>query len=93
MSKIKEAFDVFHAENPHIYYLMVMFAKQLLNAGQKKLSISLITERVRWETKVSVITSEPFKINNNFRALYSRMIEKEYPEFKGMFVTRTLRES
>jgi hypothetical protein len=76
--------------NPEVYDLMVRYSTQLRMAGRKRLSIALITERVRWETAVKT-TGDDFKINNNFRALYARKIEQEHPEFEGMFVMRKRR--
>lgn len=90
MGKIAQAFESFHSQNPEVYDMMVRYATQLRLAGRKTLSISLITERVRWETAIKT-TGDLFKINNNFRALYARKIEQERPEFEGMFKMRTLR--
>ena len=90
MSKIAQAFENFHSENPHVYDLIVRFATELRLAGRKRLSISLIVERVRWESAIKT-TGDVFKINNNFSALYTRKLEREHPEFDGLFATRTLR--
>jgi len=88
--KIAEAFNNFHSQNPGVYDLIVRFSTELRLAGRKRLSISLIVERVRWESAIKT-TGDVFKINNNFSALYARKIEQEHPEFSGMFATRTLR--
>jgi hypothetical protein len=87
---MQEKFDKFHSENPHIYSLMSKYAHQLLHAGKKKLSISLIAERVRWDSAVSTV-GDSYKLNNNYSALYSRKLENDYPELRGMFGKRVRR--
>lgn len=81
------AFIEFHNRNRHILRLYVRFARELQHAGHKRASIALITERIRWEHAVEVNYTDEFKINNNFRAHYARILNK-MPEFAGMFATR-----
>lgn len=90
MTKTEEqhraAFIKFHDENRHILRLYVRFADELLAAGREKASIALLTERIRWETLVQTV-GDQFKINNNFRAHYARILNA-MPRFAGMFATR-----
>lgn len=86
---IQAAFEAFHEENPFVFALMRGYARNLLDAGNDKLSISLITERIRWDSAVRTHgDGNGFKINNNFSALYARKLEQECPEFAGKFITR-----
>lgn len=87
MSKLQQAFERFHSDNPLIYELYKKFAWEAIDAGVKTLSVSFLTERVRWET--NVVTKDPhgFKINNNHAAYYARKLNQE-PMFTGMFRTR-----
>lgn len=42
---------------------------------------------------VAVLTKgEPFKLNNDFRSRYTRLLMQQEPELQGFFETRTLRE-
>lgn len=84
----KVAFDRFDAENPFVWDLFQQFALEAIYAGRKRLSVSLIIERIRWET--TVVRSDPdgFKINNNFRAYYARKFHRQYPAFSSFFTTR-----
>lgn len=85
---LTENFKKFDEENPHIYDLFVRFAHEALAAGHKTLSASLIVERIRWEVDVVTRSDDPFKINNNHRAFYSRKFMTENPEFGEIFRTR-----
>ena len=78
----------FHSKNPHVVRLLARFADELTMAGHEKLSISLLTERVRWEGAVTTDSADGFKINNNFRAHYARILPILYPRFAGKFSTR-----
>lgn len=81
---ITEKFTEFHKDNPHVYEQLKSFARELVAAGHKKLSISLIVERVRWETAIRTVAADPFKISNNHKPEYARLLDKE-PEFAGKF--------
>jgi hypothetical protein len=82
-----DAFIDFHHKNRHILALYVRFARELRAVGHERASIALITERIRWEHAVEVHHTDEFKINNNFRAHYARILNG-MEEFKGMFATR-----
>lgn len=85
--KLQQAFEKFHGDNPIVYEWYKRFAYQALDAGMEKLSISLLTERVRWEAQVVTKSDDPFKINNNHRAFYARKLNDE-PMLRDMFRTR-----
>ena len=79
---IKE-FKKFDNDNPHIWKLFVKFTKISYKSGLKKIGISLITERIRWEVNInSNKYYDTFKINNNHRAFYARKFMKTYPKWK-----------
>lgn len=87
---IREGFNAFHAENPHVYQA---FEKQALDAiarGRKKLSAKLIINWIRWNEFLR--TSDlNFKINDAYQALYARLFEEKHPEHEGIFEKRRLR--
>lgn len=80
-------FQEFDRANPEVWKLFVRFAFELIEAGHKVLSVSLITERIRWETMVRTTTAD-FKINNNHRPFYARKFMKLYPTHNDIFRTR-----
>lgn len=87
MASLQDKFEKFDAENPHVYQLYRKFAAEAVDSGMKKLSISLVTERVRWEAKIVTRSDDNFKINNNHRAFYARKLNQE-PLFKDKFIIR-----
>lgn len=79
----------FHRRHPEVWELFVKFTFEMIRRGYKNYSVNAIFERIRWE-KDSIggdgVTS--FKLNNNYRAFYSRRFMRVYPEHEGFFRTR-----
>lgn len=80
-------FKEYHAANPQIYDIFKRYALQAIERGFKHLSAEFIYNAIRWETPVSA-SGDDFKINNNFKAWYSRLFMQEYPEYSGFFRKR-----
>ena len=88
---IAERFDTFHRANPHIYRRIVQIARQMQARGVRKMGISLIFERLRWLHFIEVKTDEGFKLSNDFRAEYARLIMTTESDLSDFFETRALR--
>jgi hypothetical protein len=82
------AFDRFHAENPRVYEVLVRLAREWVNRfGGHKLGIATLYETARWE--ISLATNAPdFRLNNNFRAYYARLIMAQERDLTGLFDLR-----
>lgn len=80
-------FEKYDYENPEVYNMYKKYAREAITAGMRTLSISMLTERVRWESKISTTFSDGFKINNNFRSFYVRKLLSE-KEFENRFVIK-----
>ncbi len=95
---IDERFIAFHAANPRVYRLIVMFARQLRDRGYPYAGIGHVVERVRWEimlTEIMLTTTDPsnprgFKINNDYRSRYARLVMHQEPDLRDFFRTRVL---
>lgn len=86
--KNRAAFIRFHKDNPYVYHMYIKFARQAKAAGHKTLSISLLTERIRWEMYIETVRQDDgFKISNNHKPFYARLLNNR-PEFKDMFVLK-----
>ena len=87
--EMRQQVTEFHYQHPEVWHLFVQFTFQMIDRGYKNYSVNAIFERIRWE-KDSVggdgVTS--FKLNNNYRAFYSRRFMRSYPEHAGFFRTR-----
>lgn len=86
---IDEAFAAFHAENPHVYAELKMLAMRARRRGASRIGIGMLFEVLRWRRTLRT-DGEDFKLNNNYRSRYARMLNAE-PELAGCFETRELR--
>ena len=86
---LQEKFELYHRENPHILPLLVRFVNEAKASGRKHYSINAIFERIRWHLDIET-TGDVFKLNNNYRSRYVRLLEKEHPEYDGFFFKRAL---
>ena len=84
---LREKFEQFDQENPHIWDLFKQFTFEAIRNGHRVFSIALVTERIRWETMVNT-TDTDFKLRNDYRAFYARKFHQEYPMYDGLFRTR-----
>jgi len=83
---IAERFEVFHKANPHVYQGLRTIALALNRAGFKRYSMKAIYERLRFA--VIETHGEPWKLNNDFTALYARKLMEDEPELVGFFELR-----
>jgi hypothetical protein len=84
---IKKRFEVFHAENPLVYYFFMQFTFDAIENGNKRFSADMIMHQIR-DNKQIRTEGEKFKVNNDYVALYARKFMKDYPQHKGIFQTR-----
>jgi hypothetical protein len=82
-------FEAFHRENPHVYEVLVMLTRQWVNGtGRPRIGIGALYERARWE--LAITTNDPdYRLNNNFRAFYARLIMYLNPELGHVFSVRS----
>ena len=92
-SKLEIAFWTFHNTNPPIYRLLVKFARQWRERRGEDavMGIGQLFERVRWEISMGTIGDANFKLNNNHRAFYARLIMDCNPDLDGIFRLRRQR--
>lgn len=88
---LDRAFWQFHFEHPHVYELLVRFALEARAAGRHRYGIAMIYERMRWY--VLIETNDPlgFKLNNNYRSRYARLLMLYEPELADLFEIRELK--
>lgn len=84
-----QRFEEFHEANPKVYIVLVRLAREWIRrTGRSKIGIGALFERTRWE--IAITTSDPeFKLNNDFRAYYARLIMAEHPDLADLFEVRT----
>jgi len=84
---IDERFRLFHAANPHVYEALRTLAFRVKAKGHDVYGIGGLFEVLRWEYAMQTST-DPFKLSNDFRALYSRLLMEQEPRLNGMFRLR-----
>jgi hypothetical protein len=87
---IEEAFWRFHRENPHVYHELVRLARAWRQRRSQKVGVGMLFEVLRWQMAMRT-TGDTFKLNNNFRSYYARLIMAEERDLEGIFDTRSLR--
>lgn len=89
---IQESFETFHKVNPHVYRHLVDLARSLVNRGHKMIGIGMLFEVLRWNYMMSTTDpSSEFKLCNNYRSRYARLIMRQESDLDGVFSTRGLR--
>jgi hypothetical protein len=87
--ELKKKWWKWHKQNPEVCELFDKFTLHAIKRGHKHLSAWLIINRVRWETSV-VTYGDPFKISNEYIAMYARYFMHRYPEYEGFFRTKKM---
>jgi hypothetical protein len=85
MNKLKEKFDKFDSDNPHIWDLFKDYTFQAIKAGVKSYGAQAIIERIRWYSQVETKSDDNYKISNSHVAFYARKFMKEFPEHDTFF--------
>ena len=83
----------FHANNPEVYNNLVRLAREFRSQSfnlNRKMSISMLIEVLRWNYFIEVDQGEEeFKLSNDFRAPYARLIMQQEQDLTDAFNTRT----
>ena len=66
-------FRKFHRNNPMVFHKVVIASKELMRAGKKHYNIETILGVIRYDIDISTV-GDQFKINNNYKPFYSRML-------------------
>jgi hypothetical protein len=88
--KIEEAFREFHAAHPEVYAELVRVSRRLRNQGWESFGIATVYEVARYKSMVGDLSGKRPKLNNNYRAYYSRLIMEREGDLSGVFKTREL---
>jgi hypothetical protein len=86
---IQQRFEEFHRDNPYVYNKLVEFARIAKAKGYERIGIGFLCEIIRWQGGPT-ISKDGFKISNDFRSRYSRLIEENEPDLNGFFTKRNL---
>jgi hypothetical protein len=87
---IAEQFEAFHAANPHVYRALRALALNYKRAGNDRAGMKMLYENLRYLSGVET-QGDPYKLNNNYTALYARRLMEHEPELEGFFELRERR--
>jgi hypothetical protein len=65
-------------------------ALEYKRAGHHHCGMKMLWEALRYQSALQT-RGEPYKLNNNYTALYARMLMENEPELRGFFETRERR--
>lgn len=88
---IAERFGAFHRRNPQVYAALRASALAMRRRGVTRYSIAGLFELLRWQYAMQTAGGE-YKLNNDFRAPYARLLMEQEAELAGFFETRCRRE-
>lgn len=85
-----EKFNEFHQKNPDVYRALVRMCNDYRNMRgyDAKIGIATLWENLRWHYLMRVDTSDQFKLNNNYKPHYARLIMQRNPQLDGIFELR-----
>lgn len=89
-SRLDKEFKEFHAANPHVYLALVRMARAWKARSFPKVGIGMLWEVLRYHEGLRTKGDPNFKLNNNHRSRYARLIMGRELDLKGFFETRTL---
>ena len=89
-SELEMKFWEFHKNNPQVYVTLVRLARELKDTGHRKIGIGMLFEVVRWQTMLRT-EGDPYKMNNNYRSRYARLIMENEPDLEDIFDLRELK--
>ncbi len=88
-ASLQAAFEKFHADNPRVYEVLEDLAGAWL-AEHASIGVGMLWEVMRWELGTRT-TATDYRLNNNYRSRYARLLLARHPEWTGRIKTRELR--
>jgi hypothetical protein len=88
--ELLERFWEYHIENPWVYGAFKRLAHKMARVRDRYGAPSII-QKIRWDHDVTT-RGDSFKINNDYGALYARMLIAEDSSFEDFFELRRMKK-
>ena len=88
---ITEGFEAFHKANPQVYRMLRDMALSEVRNGYRRGSMKMLYETLRFHSRADITSRDEYRLNNNYTALYSRMLMESDPRLEGFFELRKRR--
>jgi hypothetical protein len=85
--KMQAEFEQFHRDNPGVYSSLVELCRLARDRGIARWGIGRLWEVLRWNAAMQTDAVD-YKLNNNHRAFYARMIMEREGDLAEFFETR-----
>lgn len=83
---LNSRFIRFHANNPHVYRNLAILARKFRERRPDAVvGISMLYEVLRWNYYMETDSSEEYKLSNDFRAAYARLLMRQEKDLDGIF--------
>lgn len=86
---LEQRFRQFHTLNPWIFTALEALTEEYLAGGATRVSINMLTEVLRYRRGQT--RGDTYKLNNSYRAFYSRALLQAHPEWDGLIEIRRQR--
>lgn len=89
---IQDRFFAFHNANPHVYDQLRALAYRVKKKHPQlqKIGMQLLVEHLRWLYLDHTVSTDGFRISNDFVRPYAQLIEARNPALKDFFTTRKI---
>lgn len=78
--EIEERFELFHAANPDVAADLEIMAASWFGAGNQKIGVKALYERLRWEAGIRTV-GDAYKLNNDFTRSYADLLIERHPDW------------
>jgi len=88
-SKLEKAFWTFHGKHPEVYSKLVEFARKWrVNRRARRIGIATVYEAARYTLNIDRDDESVYKLANNHRAFYARLIMRSEQDLAGIFLLK-----
>ncbi|MEU8919527.1 hypothetical protein AB0D10_01150 [Kitasatospora sp. NPDC048545] len=88
---IQERFEQFHALNGWVLAELERLTAECIDAKFAKVSLGMLFEIIRYSYGRATLSADDFRLNNDFRSRYARLLIEQHPEWATYFEVRALR--
>lgn len=89
-ASIQAQFEEFHRLNPWVLRALEALTTDYLKRGATRVGIGMLFEVLRWRY-VAATEGDEFRLNNNYRSRYTRLLIERHPDWEHLFEVRALR--
>lgn len=90
-TRLDREFRQFHEANPHVYESLIRMARAWKSKGYTQVGVGMLWEVLRYHHGLQTRGDPDFKLNNNHRSRYARLIMERETDLTGFFEIRELK--